>query len=138
MRADRRSAAGFTLIELVIVMIVIAVGLLGLTGLFSNTSTSLSTNETLQQAAQYAQKCAERAIATRRALGFDWFAANTFTCESATGFTFSGGTLLVGDIYPGNGNPCPSGTNCRDINVKVSSAADPAIYSAITVMLVKY
>lgn len=143
MRADMRPATGFTLIELVIVMIIISVGLLGLTSLFSNTSTSLSTNERLQQAAQYAQECAERAIATRRGQGFAWFATNTFTCGTApTGFTYSnaGSTPpLVGSLYNGTGNPCPSGTlNCRNINVTVTSTADTSLYSSITVMLVDY
>ncbi len=142
MSANRQ--AGFTLIELVIVMVIISVGLLGLTSLFSNTSTSLSTNETLQQATQYAQECAERAIATRRRdqEGFAWFAANTFTCGTTapTGFVYNdSGPPLVGDLYDGTGNPCPSGTlNCRNINVRVTSTADTSLYSAITVMLVNY
>ncbi len=132
MRRDR----GVTLIELVIVMLVISIGLVGLAGLFSNTATSLTTNETIQQATQYAQGCAEKAITTRRNLGFEWFAANTFSCNPATNFTF---TPLVGALYTGNGSPCPSGTlNCRDISITVTSTPNPQISASITLMLVKY
>jgi prepilin-type N-terminal cleavage/methylation domain-containing protein len=150
---------GFSLIELVIVTLVISVGLIGLTGLFGNTSKSLSTNDILQQASQYAQECAERAVAIRRHSptpttipdGFDWFATNTFTCGTVTNFTFSDASStpkLVGDLVTGSGttNPCPAPlaatpaitNNCRTISVKVTSQSDPALSSSVTVLLVKY
>jgi len=142
MRRDR----GFTLIELVTVMVIVSVGLLGLTSLFSNSTKSLSTNEILQQAAQYAQGCAESAVSTRRDKGFAWFAANTFSCgNNPGGFTYSnaGSTPpLVGNLYSGTGtgtDPCPGGTlNCRNINITVTSTANTALSSSITVMLVSY
>ncbi|MDO9449387.1 MAG: type II secretion system protein [Rugosibacter sp.] len=138
MHANRQP--GFTLIELVVVMIVISVGLLGLTSLFSNTSKSLSTNEILQQATQYAQECAESAMAKRRALGFAWFASNSFSCGSnPDGFTR---TVTVGNTYNGTGtgsDPCPGGVNnCRNIAITATSTANTALSSSITVMLVKY
>lgn len=126
---------GFTLIELVAVMIVISVGLLGLASLFSNSSTSLSTNETLQRVTQYAQECAERAIATRRDLGFADASISSSLCDSLAlpaGFTRSVGVTT----YNGTGSPCPSGTNnCKDVLVTV---ANGTLSSAITVMLVNY
>ena len=136
MRARKRPAAGFTLIELVIVMVIIAVGLLGMTSLFSNTSTSLSTNETLQQVTQYAQECAEKAIATRRNLGFASASINSTMCDSLvlpSGFTRTvGGTTAV----DGTGSPCPSGiANCKNVLVTVTNGA---LSSSITVMLVNY
>lgn len=138
--------AGFSLIELLIVMVVISVGLLGLASLFMTSTTSLGTNETLQRATQYAQACAERALTVRRSQGFDWFATtgNTFTCDTLPSeFVYSNTSPdppLVGSLYNGTvGSPCPVGTNnCRDINIKVKSTADAALYSAITVMLVNY
>lgn len=138
-RVDMRPAAGFTLIELVIVMVIIAVGLLGMTSLFSNSSTSLSTNETLQQATQYAQECAEKAIATRRNNGFA--ATASFSCGAApTGFTRTAGITTYDSTAGCNGHtpcPCPSGgtNNCRDITIAVASGA---LSSSITVMLVNY
>lgn len=138
-----RRADGFTLIELVIVMIVISVGLLGLAGAFSNASSSLSANETLQQAAQYAQECAESAMATRRDLGFDWFSTNTFSCGSnPSGFIRT--LNPVGAIYTGvssgscnshNPCPCPNGISCRDVDITVTKGS---LYSSISIMLVDY
>lgn len=135
---DRPGAPGFTLIELVIVMVVISAGLLGLTSLFSNTSGSMSTNEILQQATQYAQECAEKAIATRRANGFAWFAANTFTCGgNPSGFTRTANP--VGAIYTGTATgACPNGISCRDVSITVASTANASLSSSITVMLVNY
>lgn len=135
-------SGGFTLIELVIVMVVISAGLVGITATFGNASKSLSTNEAVQRAAQYAQECAERALATRRDLGFAWFATNTFSCGgNPSGYTR---TVAVGNIYTGpvsgacNGNnpcPCPSGITCRDVAIAVSNGL---LSSSITVMLVNY
>ena len=144
MRADKRPSAGFTLIELVIVMVIIAVGLLGMTSLFSNTSTSLSTNETLQQATQYAQECAEKAITTRRSQGFSWFASNTFTCGTApTGFNRTANPVSAictsASVSP-DCSTCPSGMNCRRVDITVSSTTPGLtnINSSITLLLVNY
>lgn len=145
MKAHRRH--GFTLIELVIVMLVISFGLLGLTSLFSGSATSLTTNETLQQATQYAQECAEKLIATRRSNGFTQFTANgPFSCGSnPSGFTRlpNDSSLDTGGTYTGvagtcNSNtpcPCPVGVLCRDIPITVTSGS---LSASITVMLVDY
>jgi len=135
-----RRAAGFSLIELIIVMVIISVGILGMTSLFSTSLTSLSTNETLQQATQYAQECAESVMATRRNLGFSWFASNTFSCgTNPSGFTRTQNP--VGSLYTGNGTgACPSTTtlNCRDVSITVTSTTNAALSSTITLMLVDY
>lgn len=139
---------GFSLIELVIVMIIISVGLLGLAGMFGNVSTSLSTNETLQQATQYAQECAEKLIATRRSNdGFTQFKSNgSFSCGSNP----SGFTRLPNDAAPDTGStytgvvgtcnshtpcPCPVDVLCREIPITVTSGS---LSSSVTVMLVDY
>lgn len=137
-----RQHHGFTLIELVIVMIVISVGLLGLTSLFSNSATTLSTNETLQQATQYAQKCAESAMAKRRASTTGIAALNGFACDSLPAtFTYSDAAhpTVVGSSY--TGAPCPTnpaGLSCRNIDINVTSAANSDLYASITLMLVSY
>ena len=129
---------GFTLIELVIVMLIISGGMLGLTAAFSNSSKSLTINETVQQAAQYAQECAESAIATRRNLGFDWFASNTFTCGTNPG-GFNRGAVVSDPPYTGTSlSACPNGILCRDIKVTVTSTSNAQISSSITLMLVNY
>ena len=142
-----RHPAGFTLIELVIVMLVISVGLLGLTPLFSNTSKSLTTNEDLQRTTQYAQQCAEQVLTTRRESTFASFAIDATSgsaCSSTpdVGYTRTAG---VGTPYSYNaagcnGNspcPCPSGgtNNCKNVTITVAKGATS---SSITVMLVDY
>lgn len=138
MGADMRSNGGFTLIELVIVMVIISTGLVGIVKLFSSSVTSLSTNETLQQATQYAQECAENVLTTRRNNGFDWFASNTFSCGAdPTGYTRT--AAPVGAIYIGDGTgACPNATNCRDVNITVASTANAALSSSVTLLLVDY
>lgn len=132
-----RRASGFTLIELVLVMVVISVGLLGIASLFSNTSTALSTNEALQQAAQYAQECAERVMAVRHDLGFNSTSINGTMCNSlgtTPGFT----RTLTGtsSTYTGDASSaCPDGATCRNVGVTV---AGNSVSSSITVMLVNY
>ena len=137
---NKRLRYGFSLIELVMVIVVISVGLLGISSLFVKSTDSLDKNEIIQQAAQYAQECAERALTKHRALGFDQF--TPFDCGvNPAGFNYSTATStppLVGTAYSGTGSPCPTGTNnCRDINIRVTSTNDAALYSAITLMLVK-
>ena len=145
-----RRAHGFTLIEMVVVMLIISGGMLGITSLFSNTAKSLSTNETLQQATQYAQECAERVMATRRNLGFDWFATNKIDAATQTSCSTnpSGFTRTVKlnplftatpNYYTGTGSTaCPNGTNCRDVSITVTSTANASLTSAITLLLVYY
>lgn len=137
--------AGFTLIELVIVIVIVSIGLLGVISLFSNTWTSLSTNETLQQATQYTQECAESVIAKRRSSSFASFALPSL-CNGTTtvnSVTFVR-TATLGGLYDTSGGcnghavcPCPSGgtNNCRDILITVTSGS---VSSSITVMLVNY
>ena len=136
MRRDR----GFTLIELVMVMIVVSVGLLGIASLFSTTSNALSTNETLQQAAQYAQECAERVTAVRRDLGFISTSINDVMCNLLgalpPGFTRTlTGTGSTDTYIGGASTACPNGVTCRNVGVTV---AGNSVSSSITVMLVDY
>lgn len=151
MAKNRRK--GFSLIELVIVIVIISVGLVGIVSQFGNNTTSLSTNETLQQATQYAQECAEMLIAKRRSNdgGFTQFKSNgSFSCGtspfgSANAFTRQPNDAApdIGDTYTGvagtcNSNtpcPCPVGVLCRDVPITVTSGS---LSASITVMLVDY
>lgn len=141
-----RSARGFTLMEMVTVMVIISIGVLGLTRLFGSTRNSLSANETVQQATQYAQECSESVMTVRRNQGFAWFASNTFSCGAApSGFTRTNNP--VGATYTGtssgacNGHtpcPCPNTVSCRDVVITVTNATNTAYSSTVTLMLVDY
>lgn len=146
----RNRRKGFSLIELVIVIVIISVGLVGIASQFGNNTTSLSTNETLQQATQYAQECAELAISQRRNQGFDSFAATPFSCGTDPA-NFTRTANPVGAIYTGvssgacNGHdpcPCPyfnsAGLSCRDVSIIVTSTANNALNASVTLMLVNY
>ena len=137
-----RPHQGFTLIELVIVMLIISAGLLGIASLFGSTSTALSTNETVQQATQYARECAERVIGIRRSQGFASASISSTMCNTTTDTpagqmpampTGFARTVAI-TTYNGTGSPCPTGTaNCKDVVVTVSKAS---LSSAVTIMLV--
>jgi len=130
-----RRASGFSLIELVIIIIVIGIVSAGLVRTFANTAQSMNTNETLMQATQFAQECAERAVATRQSLGFTAFPTN-FACGNPAGFIRA---VVVGNIYAGaNGTACPAGVNCRNIAITVTSTVNPNLASPITIMLADY
>ena len=133
---------GFTLIELVMVMLIVSAGLLGIASLFGTTSNSLSTNETLQQATQYARECAERVFGIRRSLGFASGSISSTMCNTTadtpagqipvmvTGFSR---TVTV-TTYNGTGSPCPTGTaNCKNVVMTVSKGS---LSSVVTIMLV--
>ena len=139
-----RRKSGFSLIELVMVMVIISVGVVGVVPLLGNSAKSLTTNETVQQAAQYAQECVEGVLATRRNLGFTWFDTHEFTaaafCPLINGFTR---TVTLTPPYASSPNyytgtstsACPNLISCRDITIATTKGA---ISSSITVMLVNY
>jgi prepilin-type N-terminal cleavage/methylation domain-containing protein len=124
---------GFTLIELVLVMVVISVGFLGLARLFANTNTGLSSAETVQVAAQYAQECAERVLAARREPGFAWTSLNNAMCDGITGLPVPYVRGL--NIVPTTGT-CPNLATCKDVTVTVTPGSNPP--TVILFTLVQY
>jgi prepilin-type N-terminal cleavage/methylation domain-containing protein len=135
-----RRESGFTLIELVLVMLVISAGLLGLTKLFSRTSTALSTNETLQQAAQYAQECAEQVILKRREKAFLWADITPTMCDTNAPLTGTGfaRTVTVNGFVVGTSDPpsaCPNARSCKNISILVTKGT---VNANVTLMLVDY
>lgn len=119
------------MIELVIVMLIISSGALGLAAAYGNAARSLTINETLQQAAQYGQECAENALATRHDLGYGALAS--FTCGNPVGFT-----RTVAITNPYNGAACPSGVTCMRIVITTTSTSNATLNSSIAVMFVSY
>lgn len=149
---SRHRHAGFSLIELVTVLIVISVGLLGMASLFTTSNDSLGTNETLQKATQYAQECAENLITKRRAKVLQFKPLDStptvvppISCGAANSIPAEF-IRLPNDDNPdtaplttgGTTSACPDGVLCRTIPITVTSAANTALSSSVTIMLVDY
>jgi len=134
-----RMQKGFTLIELVLVIIIISVASVPLFGLFSQASTSLLSNESIQTAAQLAQERAEFVLSRKRELGFNGpvaeLAVGTIT-ENLAG-NFAGFTRITDITQPGIPPVgCPPGALCNQVVISVNRGG-PAL-AQITLLLVNY
>ena len=133
----RRPAAGFTLLELVVVIVFISVGLAGLASMFGESGRALVIGEDVQTAAQHGQECAERFMATRRDLGFNDPSITTALCDNPApvGFTRTvtpaGLPTSVGTAT----SACPNLATCR--NIVITTTRGP-VSSVITLMQVLY
>ena len=143
--------AGFSLVELVVVMIVISVGFLGLASMFRGTVSGLVVNEASQQTGQYAQECAERVLALRRDQIFSSVStsnSSTICDTTALGALPSGFTRGVNVSSTTTGTstgPCPNGVQCKNVTVTVckgsvvnNACPSGTVGSVVTIMLVDY
>lgn len=132
----RRSAAGFTLIELVAVIVLISVGLAGLASMFGQSGRALVLGEDVQTAAQHGQECAERFMATRRDLGFADPSITTALCGAdPTGFTRTVTPPGLPTYIGTTTSACPDTATCRDIVITTTRGP---VSSVITLMQVLY
>ncbi len=135
-----RPQKGFTLIELVMVIIIISVASVPLFGMFSQASSSLLDNETIQTAAQLAQERAEFVLSRKRELGFNGavpeLAVNTII-ENLTGnfSAFTRTTVITQPLAPPP-TGCPGGALCKQVVVSVN-AGGPTL-AQVTFLLVNY
>lgn len=121
----KRAAAGFTLIELVLVIIVISVLAVPILGLFGQIGTSLADNEELQTGTQLAQEKAEQLLALRRSDGYsDAGLAIGATTETLTG-SFAGYSRIttISTIAAGTSG-CPATATCKQIQVQVEKGGN--------------
>jgi len=124
--------AGFTLIELIVVLVIIAVASVPLFGLFSQASISLISNEQIQTAAQLAQEGAEKVLASRRDQGFA--AIPTGTSNETLAGNFTGFTRST--VISATATACPGGTTCKQVVVAVSQGG--TLRSQVSFLLVDY
>lgn len=102
--------AGFSLIELVLVITLLSISSVGLVALFGQLTNSLAINNHTQTAAQLAQACAEHLLAMRRRSGYAMGGiADCSALPALNGFGPPAVTLV--DPYAGAG--CPAGANCK-------------------------
>ena len=121
----RARQAGFSLIELVVVIVVLAVGAAALLQQFTQVAVSLNINEETQTSAQLAQEAAEQALMDRRNLGYASLVAGTVT-ENLAG-NYAGFTRVTTITDPSTSAACPAGAGCKDVQVQVTGSNGSAV-----------
>ena len=130
----RSGQAGFTLLELVMVIMLVAIAAIPILGQFSQAATSLISDEILQTAAQLAQERAEGLLADRRGSGYA--AVPTGTINDVLSGAYSGYTRTVTVTSPPTGGDCAGGATCKGVVVSVDHSGRTR--AEITFVLVDY
>lgn len=124
--------AGFTLIELIMVIIIVALASVPILGQFTQVAGSTLLDEEIQTAAQLAQERAEGILALRRGQGYAAVATGT-TNDVLTG-GYSGYSRSVTVTEPPAGGGCASGATCKGVVVSVNRGlANRALVSFVLV-----
>ena len=125
---------GFSLLELVLSLLLLALGSVVIATQFAQGARGLASDETLQTAAQLAQRCAEHLLGIRRRAGYA--AVASATCPplpaplGALGYAQS--LTLATLATP----PCPSGVACLQAEIRISRQGAPA--STLHLLLAEY
>jgi Tfp pilus assembly protein PilV len=133
----KRAAAGFTLVEALMVVLVLAIAGSAIVSMQGNLFSQQTTLSTSQVQTQLAQECAEQILAVRR-FASDGF--NTVVSGSSYGTNACGGiTALSGYTIPSvtftdpySGTGCPTGYSCKLVTISQDGG------STLTLMLVDY
>ncbi len=110
--------AGFTLIELIMVIIIVALASVPILGQFTQVAGSALVDEEIQTAAQLAQERAEQILALRRDQGYAAVATGT-TTDVLTG-NYSAYSRIVTMTQPPAGGGCAPGATCKGVVVSVN------------------
>ncbi len=129
-----RRSAGFSLIELVMVIVIVSIGAMTLLGSFQQVGQSILLSEDLQVGAQLAQECGEYVVISRRD------ATNAYTGIDAN--VCNGLPLPVGFnrtitlTEPFSDPACPGGATCKKVEVLITKGSDNV--GSITTMVANY
>lgn len=107
-----RAHAGFSLLELVMVILIVGIASAGIASAYTQLGRSLLLNEDAQVAAQQAQACAEHILGSRRNRGY----AQTFASCAALGAYNGYGPPTVTTWAP-VAPACPLGSTCTGYEV---------------------
>ena len=127
--------AGFTLLEMVLVIIILAVSSVPLFGMFSQAAFSLLDNEKIQTATQLAQEHAEFLLAIRRKQSFLAPQLSGNTNEVLSG-NYAGYTRVTVINQPPTGPGCPGGASCKEVVISVDEGG--STYAEVSFVLVDY
>ena len=130
-------SAGFTLIELVIVIVVLTIGVVAIGSAFAYMVRSLTVNEDLQYSWQIAHECAEHVLGQARAPRGHFTAvaagAGSAICN---GMAVAGYTRVVNVTNMATGGAlCSAGWTCKRVEIVVSKGA---MSTSLNFMLVQY
>ena len=130
-------SAGFSLIELVIVIVILAIGVVILDSAFPYMVRSLTPNEDLQYSSQIAHECAEHVLGQARAPR-GHFSAVAAGAGSAicNGMAVAGYTRVVNVTnMPTGGALCSPGWACKWVQIVVTKGS---MSTSLNFMLVQY
>ena len=117
-----RNGAGFSIVELIMVIVIVAIAAVAIGAAFAHVSRSLALNEDLQRGAQVAQECAEHILSLARPPRGHYaavpVAAGSTLCNgmAAAGFTRTVNVSAMAAAAP----LCAAGWNCKWVQVSVA------------------
>lgn len=120
MKAGRRSARGFTLIELVILIVVMAVAAASMMSMNIGIFSGQTDSQTMEVGAGLMQECAEMILAQRQKNGFSAAAladstSATTLCAGAAFASHAAPTVTVTDAS--SSSACPTGGECKQYSI---------------------
>ncbi len=130
-----RRQAGFSLIELVVVIVLLGIAAVALLQQFSQAAGSLARNEQIQTAAQLAQEGAEDILALRREAGYADPGLDPGIATDNLAGLFAGYSRTITITEPA-GSGCPALALCKDVQVSITRGA--ATLAQIDLLLVDY
>lgn len=132
---DARRQAGFSLIELVVVIVLLGIAAVALLQQFSQAAASLGRNEQIQTATQLAQEGAEDVLALRRQAGYADPGLDPGSATENLAGLFAGYSRTITITEPASGG-CPALALCKDVQVSVNRGA--TTLAQIDLLLVDY
>ena len=133
-------AAGFTLIEMIIVIVIIGIAATAVTTMVANVGNRQSDNIDLQVGAQLLQECGEYIVAQHRRdqAFFSLTLSSSSTCYGITSFGgFGQPNVVVTDHTGGTGCPTAPGTpECKLVTITVTKSGTSL--NPVNMILVKY
>lgn len=132
-----RARAGFSIVELIMVVVIVAIAAVAIGSGFARVSGSLALNEDVQRTSQVAHECAEHVLSRMRPPRghYDAVAVASPSAE-CNGLAAAGFNRVVNvTTMPTGGTLCAVGWNCKRVEVTVTKGTAVA---SLNYMIVRY